>query len=269
MRIRGQEIKPVWLIGGGIAVVFLIGLFYDVSQTYFRKKSLERTVYGIAESAASYLPYRPADAVTHALAKLNQEGLKSATVLVKPDGSSIEISVSSDVTAYFAWIVGSSRLSFQAKKTADVIMEGDDPVDELSRGEVAFALVDYKDFKFLENLVIWPSGDTGAPDYGVKAHVLMGAESVAVGQKVTFGPLASFEKYSSPAKLFVAILGPAQDGTAVVQGFAALDGRGIDEEGRIIGQFIKQKVSGEVKKKLPQENSFGLVRGGQPRVIIK
>jgi len=209
------------------------------------------------------------DAVTFAHAKLDQEGLKG-NVLVKPDGSSIEISVSSEVTAYFAWIVGASKLPFQAKYRADVVMEGADPVDDLALGEIAFALVDYKDLKFLENLVIWPSGDTGAPGYGVKAYAVSGPDSISVGQKVVFGPIGSLEKYASPAKLFVAILGPArQEGTAEVLGFAAFDGRGIDEKGRIIGQFIKHKASGDVKKKLPEENNFGLVRGGQPKVIVK
>lgn len=276
MRIGGQEIKPVWLIGGGIGILFVLGLFYDVGQTYFRRKNLERTVRNVAEESAKHLPYRPQDAVTHGLALLQQHGYEPSpsSVTVRPDGSAVEVSVTSAATAYFAWLVGSPKLEFQAKAGAEVSIEGGGPLDEMAREEIAFALFDDPEDPLRnhlrENVLISASGETGVPDYAVKAYLVTAPNTLVVGQKARFALMPSTERFNSPGEWFVVILGPAEEGEmATVKGFAALDSPGLDEKGRILGRFVQKKIAGDLKAQLGEENNFGLVRGGTHRVSVK
>ncbi|MEK8023620.1 MAG: hypothetical protein AAB229_07410 [Candidatus Hydrogenedentota bacterium] len=271
MRIGGQEVKPTWLIGGGLGVLLLAGLFFDVWQSYARRKNLEFEVADVAGIAAKYLPFRPREARQAAIVELEKRGLpvSDGSVTVAPDGYSLEIYVNAEATAYFAWIVGNPKMQFQAKKSVSVELDGGGPVEEYPALECGFAIKGYEGFSVGQNVIISLSGDTDVPDYAVKAYRIKGPANLVVGQKAVLEPMSSFENYASPQEAVVVILGEFEDNAAPVKGFAALDAEGLDQEGRITGRFIRKMVSGEIKTQLPADANFGLLKGGTPRYTFK
>jgi hypothetical protein len=266
-----KNFRLSWFIGGGVVALILLGLFVDVWRSYAVKKSLEIDVYNVTKDAAQYLPFRPQEAVAAAMRGLEERGITPdpGSVSVDQDGYGMTISVISDVTAYFAWMVGNPRMKFQAEKHAVVKLDGGGPADEVLASEVALAIPVYTDFKVGQNVLISPSGDTAVPDYAVKAYALVRPDLLRVGDTAWIRPLESLKNYASPKTHVVVILANLSENRGRILGFAALDGGGVDDQGRIFGRFIRSQVSGELKRVLPQENDFGLLKGGTPKVEIR
>lgn len=271
MRIGGQEVKPTWLLGGGLLFVVLAGLFFDVWQSYARRKNLEYQVREVAGEAAKYLPFRPREAVQAGILELQKRGLPAdqSNINVSPDGYGLEVSVSAEATAWFAWIVGYSKIPYQAKQDVVVELAGGGPVEDYPAAQCALAIVGYSDFSIGQNVVISASGDSAAPDYALKAWHVKGPATVTVGAPATVETVGDLKNYASPQELVVVILGDLEGNMAPVKGFAALDATGIDDQGRLTGRFIRKLVAGETKKVLPSEANFGLLRGGTPKVTFK
>ncbi len=263
-----------WFIGGSIVVLVLAGLFFDVWRSYAVKTSLESEVRRITMDCAKFLPFRLREAVDYGLAALEAQGIKPdpGSVTVSADGYTVNVSVVSDVVAYFAWIVGNPRMKFQARAEAEVTLVGSGPVESVSTGEIALAIPHYDDFRLLTQVGISPSGDSGAPEYALKAWRVSGSGTVSVGDTVTLQPVADFaylKEYSSPSPLTVVIFNGLQGNRAQVFGFAALSFEGVTEDGQVTGRFVRAQAQGAPQVFLPKENDFGYVRGGTPRVTLK
>jgi hypothetical protein len=269
--VAEKRFRTSWFVGGGVVVLVLVGLFVDVWRSYAVKKSLEIDVRAVTESAAKYLPFRPQEAVAAAMRGLEERGIDpdQGSVTVDQDGYGMKVSVISDVTAYFAWMVGSPRMKFQAEAHAVVTLEGGGPADEVLASDVAFAMASYADFKVGQNVVISPAGDTAVPDYALKAYAVERPELLRVGDTATVRPLESLKNYASPKTHVVVILAEVSENRGRILGFAALDGGGVDDQGRVLGRFIRSKIAGDLKRSLPQENDFGLVKGGEPKVEVR
>ena len=267
-----KNIRLSWLIGGGLTLLLLLGLFYDVWRSYAVRTSLQATVRTVAhEAATGFLPFRPREALKAAMRGLEQRGIKPdpGSVTVAPDGYSLKISVYSDVMAYFAWIVGNPRMQFQAAAEAVVSLEGGGPVAALPRGDVAFALARSEDLLIGQNLVVMPSGALDLPEYAIKAWRIVGPEQLTVNAPATFEPLSSLKEIASHRDAFVAILKEMEGSTGVVQGFGLV---AIDQEtmqGGLSVRFMRSQVDGEAELILPGEHNFGLYQGGVPKVTIQ
>lgn len=263
-----------WFIGGGLVLLLLVGLFFDVWRSYAVRKSLEIDVRRVAEDCAKYLPFRPKEAVEYGVAALNQRGIKvdPGAVSVSQDGYSVKVSVISDVAAYFAWIVGSPRLRFAAQTEAEVELVGAGPVESVPADGIALVVLRYEDFRLRSLVGLSPSGDTNVPDYAMKAWRISGSGTIRVGDTVTLAPIQDFgyiKDYASPVPLTVAIVDLSEGERARVQGFGALGFEGVNADGQLTGRFVRAQAQGAPQVFLPAENDFGYVRGGTPRVTLK
>lgn len=267
-----KRFRVSWFIGGGILLLVLVGLFFDVWRSYAVRASLESNVRTVArEAAEGFLPYRPREAFEAAFRGLEQRGIKAdpGSVTVSPDGYSIKVSVYSEVTAYFAWIVGNPKMKFQASTEAVVRMEGGGPVAEQPRSAVAFALVRTEDFKIGQNIVIMPAGAPDLPDFAIKAWRIASPEQLKVNERVVLEPLVSLQEIASRRDAIAVIVTEMEGYTAKIQGFGALALDDVTPRGGLNIRFIRSRLSGEPATILPAEHDFGLSQGGVQKVAVR
>lgn len=261
-----KNLRISWIVTGIIVLVILFGLFLDMWRTYTVRKQLEHDVKAVTQDAAQYLPYRPAAAVEAGLRGLEQRGIKPdlASVTVDKDGNSLDIMATSEVAAYFAWIVGSPTLPFAASAHAEVVVAGGGPVASMPAKEVAFAIEEYDDFKLGQQILIWPGAAANLPDYAIAAYTPGGKDPLAVGEAVSATPISNLADYASKGLRNVVILSQLDKaaGRAVIRGFATIELQGIDEGNRLSGRFIKRRIAGTPARVLPADNDFGLWQGG-------
>lgn len=266
-----------WFFVGGGVLVILLGLFFDIWRTYAVKKSLESNVKSFAENAAGYLPYRPHEAIDYATREIEGKyGMKrddpNVNVRVLNEGRRVEVEVVSDVAAYFAWMVGKSRLRFGARAVADVTIAGGGPVASLPRTEIAVAVKAVEEFALGQQFAFVP-WSPDIPGYALPLFAInpSAGNEVRVGAIVDVIPLSSFADFSSPGVRKAAMLEFAGDGLsrAKVRGFAALDLRRVPGEEKLTGKFTTMRISGEPSADLPSSANFGLFQGGTPSVKVR
>lgn len=267
-----RRFRLSWFIGGGILLLVLLGLFFDVWRSYAVRASLESNVRTVArEAAEGFLPYRPREAYEAAFRGLEQRGITPdpGSVVVSPDGYSLKISVYSDVVAYFAWIVGNPRMQFQATAEAVVRIEGGGPVAEQPRSAVAFALPLTEEFKIGQNLVIMPSGVPDLPDYAIKAWRIAAPDHLKVNERLVLEPLADLKEIASRRDAIAVIVTGMEGVTAKIQGFGAVALDDVTSQGGLNIRFIRSSLKGEPGTILPAEHDFGLSQGGVQQVAIR
>jgi len=261
-----------WVIGGGILLLVLVGLGFDVWRSYAVRASLEADVRTVArEAAEGFLPYRPREALAAAMRGLEQRGITPdpGSVIVSPDGYSLKISIHSDVIAYFAWIVGNPRMQFQALAEAVVQIEGGGPVAEQPRSAVAFALPLIEDFKIGPNLMIMPAGMPDLPGFAIKAWRIASPDHLKVNERVVLEPLDSMKEIASRQNAIAVIVTEMEGVTAKIQGFGAVAVDDITPRGGLKIRFIRSRLSGAPGTILPAEHDFGLSQGGVQKVVIR
>ncbi len=266
-----NRVRASWFVGGVLFTLFLVGLFWDVWRSYSSRFALERDVRRAVQQGAQHLPFKPREAMDAALGVLKEEGIepKPGSVTVSPDGRTLTVSVISEATAYAAWIFGSTTMKFQAESVADVKLKGGGPVDQMQAAEVAFAIPRYDGFQTGQNVVVFPSGDTDLPDYVLPAWKLAGADLFKANTAARFESLPSLADYGKPQTVYVALLSDIENHRGTIKGFAALKVTGMNENGSIAGQFVRLQIDGNLEKVLPEENNFGLLRGGTPEVTFR
>ncbi|HBW47922.1 TPA: hypothetical protein DEF17_08365 [bacterium] len=268
--MASKNMRVSWLIGGVVGLFFLLGLFWDVWQSYSARVSLERDVKIAAEAGAKFLPYKLKDARDAALTVLKSRGLtpKPEYISLSPDGKSMKVSVISEVTAYVAWIFGSRSMKFEASSTAEVSIKGGGPVDQLNLKDVSFALKAYSDFKPGQNVIIWSSGDSDVPSYAIKAWKITEPSILKVNDKSSLSPMDSLMSFKEEKVYYVAMLEDIEGNRAKIKGFAAFKSTGLNAQARLTGQFIRTHIENKPKNMLPEINDFGLVGGGAAEIKI-
>ncbi|RMH59648.1 MAG: hypothetical protein D6679_01245 [Candidatus Hydrogenedentota bacterium] len=269
-----KEVRLSWLITGVVVLVILLGLFFDIWRTYAVRKSLEHDVVAAAKEAGAFLPFRPRQAVEAGLDALRKRGLKPGptSVVVGKDGKTIDVSIRSEVRAYFAWLVGAPKLKFTALARGEVVVEGGGPVSELERSDIAFALRRYDSFRVGQEIVVWPSASGDVPGYAVKAFRVSGPRFLRVGEEVELALEENLAKFSSKSGQIVVIFEPESDGeemVGTVVGFAAIDASIVDEKGRLVCRTVKKRLEGEEENRLGAAHDFGVWRGGVSRMKVK
>lgn len=238
------------------------------------KKTLERNVRIVANTAAEYLPFDPQGAVDAGLRGLEERNIQPdmASVSVSSDRKTLKISAVSEVRAYFAWMVGQTTLRFGAAAQANVSIKGGGPVAELPTKEISFGFMKPKRFKLGQNLAFVPESPE-APEWGLRLYSLSGVDKtlVTVGQEIEVEPFRSLGKFGSPGVRKVVIISRSDTNTQTskVLGFAVLQVRGFDDKaGMLRGQFVKKRLDGEPSRRLTSANDFGAWMGGTTEVTV-
>lgn len=265
-----KNLRISWLIGGGIALLFLFGLSWDVIQSYTSRKSLEIKVRNAAEAGSKFLPFQIKEARDASLTYLKEHGIepKAEFVSITPDGKKLNVSVISEVSTYVAWIFGSASMKFQGNSTAEVTLKGGGPVEKMNLEEIAFCIENYADFKPGQNIVLWASGDSEVPSYGIKIWKASGDSELNVGKKINIEPITELQQLKEKKIYYVLMLEKVSGNQGTIAGFSAFNGAGLTQSGNLAGQFIRHQIGGTLTRELPEKNNFGLSRGGTPQVKI-